>query len=533
MVTSSPAARGDAARTRVGRHNLARLAETVQERRGDYRALLFEDTWHTSAALHERATRIAGGMIELGLAPGDRVFVMARNCPEVLLAYQAAWRAGAAVAPSIFMLSEREVEHVLRDSGARLALVEPELLAKVGGAAARAGSDARLVALGPEADGGAIQFSELAAAAPAAIVPRADEDLAALLYTGGTTGRAKGVMLSHANLWHAGRGRAELGYVEGFDRTIVALPLSHTFGVMVTVSDMHWPSRRVAALMRWFDAETWLLLAERLQVTDATLVPAMMQALLAQPLERRDLGALRSVVCGSAPLPPPVFADFQQRLPWAELREGYGLTEASAMVSGTPPGGVRPGSVGVPAPGVEVEIRDGADAVPAGELGELCTRSPSVMLGYWEDPEATAEVLRDGWLHTGDVARRDEDGYLHIVDRRKDLIIRGGFNVYPRDVEEAMLAHPDLVEAAVVGRPDEARGEEIVAFVLPRPGASPVPVQLVAWAREQIGGYKYPREVHVTEALPRTSIGKVDRRRLRELAAAADARRNEIAERTR
>lgn len=525
-MTASRAAPGFA-QSRLGPHNLARLAEAAQERRGDYEALLFEGDWLRSERLGERAARLAAGLAERGVGPGDRVLVIARNCPEVLLAYQAIWRAGAVVVPSIFMLSEREIAHVLDHSGALAALVEPELLAKVRGAAALAGSEALLVTLGADPEGGALPLAEIEDAAPTAIVARADEDLAALLYTGGTTGRAKGVMLSHSNLWEAGRSRAEMAYVEGFDRTIVALPLSHAFGVMVSASELHWPSPRQVALMRWFDAAAWLALGEQLRATDATLVPAMVQSLLEQPLERHDLGSLRSIVCGSAPLPAPVYERFHQRLPAVELREGYGLTESAALVSGTPPGAVRPGSVGVAMPGIEVQIRDPDGApVAAGELGELCTRSAMTMLGYWNDPEATAEALREGWLHTGDIARRDEDGYLYIVDRSKDLIIRGGFNVYPRDVEEALLAHSDLVEAAVVGRPDEERGEEVVAFVVAIPGASPEAEALVAWAREQIGGYKYPREVHLTAALPRTSIGKVDRRRLRELAAAGAGRQN-------
>lgn len=517
---------------RTGSHHLARLAEAALERRGDYPALLFEGVWHSSAALHEWAGRVAGGLAALGVRPGDRVLVIARNCPEVLLAYQAAWRIGATVVPAIFMLSAAEVEHVLRDSEVRVAIAEADLVATVRAAATRAGGGATVVAIG-DARGqqagvvpstasagadqdGVVPFAALADADSAPIASHADEDLAALVYTGGTTGRAKGVMLTHENLWHAGRSRCEVGFAAGVDRTLVTLPLSHTFGLLVTIADLHWPGRRITAVLRWFDADAFLRVAAEAAITDATVVPAMLQALLAQPLERHELGALRSVVSGSAPLPPKVAAAFRARLPWVELREGYGLTEVSALVAATPPGGVRPGSVGRPAPGTEVRIvDDGGVALGAGEAGEICVRSPFVMAGYWRDADATAAALRNGWLHTGDVGYLDADGYLFIVDRKKDLIIRGGFNVHPRDVEEALLAHDGIAEVAVVGRPDEARGEEVVAFVVPRAGAELEPAVLVAWARERIGGYKYPREIHLAVALPRTSIGKVDRKRLR------------------
>jgi long-chain acyl-CoA synthetase len=232
----------------------------------------------------------------------------------------------------------------------------------------------------------------------------------------------------------------------------------------------------------------------------------MLQLLLAQPLEEYDLSELRYVVSGAAPLPPEVAAAFERRVPGVELREGYGLSESTAIVSGNPPGRVRRGSVGVPVPGVEVRI----DAPPGG-VGEICVRSPTVMAGYWDAPEATAETVRDRWLHTGDLGRLDEDGYLYIVDRAKDLIIRGGFNVFPRDVEEALLEHPEVASAAVVGRPDEAHGEEVVAFVT----GDVAPDELVAFAKRRIGGYKYPREVHVVDALPLTPIGKIDRKALR------------------
>jgi long-chain acyl-CoA synthetase len=496
--------------TAAGAHHLGLLCEEVLDRHGDHPALLFGGAWLGAGELHRRSCAVAGGLRELGVEPGDRVAVVARNRPEVAIAYRAAWRAGAVVTPAIFLLSEADLGHVLRDSGAKVVIAEGGLVER----ATAAGSGAAVVSLGP-AGCDAVPWAQLEAAVPAPLAARADDDLAALLYTGGTTGRSKAVMLSHANLWFAGKSRSEAGYAPGVTRTLVTLPMSHSFGVLVTVANLHWPEPRQVALLPWFDAEEFLATAERERVHDATVVPAMLQALLELPLEARDLGALRYLVCGSAPLPADVGRAFRERLPAVELREGYGLTEASAYVAASPAGAVRAGSVGRPVPRCEVRIvGDGGAALGPGEDGEITVRSPFVMRGYWNEPELTAEAVRDGWLHTGDVGHLDGDGYLFVVDRKKDLIIRGGFNVYPRDVEDALLEHPGVRAAAVIGRPDPARGEEVVAFVVTGEDG-PAPEEIVAFGRERLGGYKYPREVHRVEALPRTALGKVDRKALR------------------
>jgi len=260
-----------------------------------------------------------------------------------------------------------------------------------------------------------------------------------------------------------------------------------------------------------------LLQEHGVQIT--AVVPSMLQLLLAQPLEDYDLSSLRYLACGAAPLAAEVVAELERRLPHVELREGYGLTETSALVSTNPPGRSRVGSVGLPAPGVELRIVDDDEhELAAGEVGEICCRSPFLMQGYWRAPELTDEATRGGWFHTGDLGYVDEDGYLYVVDRKKDLIIRGGFNVFPRDVEDALLEHPAVALAGVVGRPDERHGEEVVAFVSLRNGSEVTGEELVAFAKERIGGYKYPREVRVVPDVPLTPVGKVDRKALRELA---------------
>jgi long-chain acyl-CoA synthetase len=222
------------------------------------------------------------------------------------------------------------------------------------------------------------------------------------------------------------------------------------------------------------------------------------------------------VTSGGAPLPPDVEAEFRRRVPSAAVRQGYGMTETAALISANPVLNEKPGSVGRPVPGTDLEIRDAEGRpLPPGEIGEICCRSPGVMRGYWNAPEATAEALDGGWLHTGDVGYLDDAGYLFIVDRKKDLIIRGGFNVYPRDVEDALVQHPEVQMAGVVGRPSERHGEEVVAFVSLAPNADTTAEELIAWAQERIGGYKYPREVHLVDAVPLTPVGKIDRKALR------------------
>jgi long-chain acyl-CoA synthetase len=271
-------------------------------------------------------------------------------------------------------------------------------------------------------------------------------------------------------------------------------------------------------MLRRFDAAAAIGLIARHAVDELQAVPSMIQMLLSQPLEDFDLSSLRVIFSGGAALAAEVLHEFKQRVPSASILEGYGLTESSTLLTATPPGREKPGSVGTALTGVEVRVVDlEGRPMTRGEVGEICTRSKSVMLGYWNAPEQSATALRDGWLATGDIGCVDEDGYVFILDRKKDLIIRGGFNVYPRDVEDSMLEHPAIHMAAVIGRPDAIHGEEVLAFVTLNAGANASGEELVAWGRERIGGYKYPREVRVLETMPLTDVGKTDRKALRAL----------------
>jgi long-chain acyl-CoA synthetase len=502
-----------------GDHHLGVLAERARERTDpDHPGLHFEGRWFLAGELFDRMTRLAGGFRGLGVGPGDRVVVVAANSPDVGVTYQALWRCGAVATPVLFLLPPPELRHVLTDSGARAVVTTPEFLPAVQQAAD--GLDLVVVVAGvaPAAvASGAVALEELAGGDPGPVVDRADSDLAALLYTGGTTGRSKGVMLSHEALWHAGRIGYEATADDHLTRTLVPLPLSHSFGLLVTVTGQHAPEPATAVLLRWFEPHVAVQALAEHRLEQATLVPAMLRLLLTLPLEDHDLSGLRRVVCGSAPLPAEVAREFERRIPSVTVCEGYGLTETAAATTVNRRGDRRLGTVGRPLPGVELRTiaPDGAET-PAGAPGEVLVRSPSNASGYWKAPaETAATFLPGGWVRTGDIGVLDPDGHLTILDRAKDLIIRNGFNVYPRDVEDALIERPDVAAAAVVGRPDEEVGEEVVAFLQPVPDTSLDLDEIRAWARERLGPKSYPRDLRLVDTIPLTPVMKIDRKALR------------------
>ncbi|MBE1563773.1 AMP-binding protein [Nonomuraea africana] len=478
---------------------LGRLAEESWNRFDDHESVFYEGEWHRSHTLAQRARRVTGGLIEAGVGPGDRVAVMMATSPDVAVVYQAVWAAGAVVVPVVFLVGVDELRHILGDSGAAALVTSPELLDIVRAA------DPRIPIY--------VDTGELAGADEHGPLPRDPSDLAAVMYTGGTTGRAKGVMLSHGGLWQVAKDAFQLSYQPGVTRAIVPVPLSHAYGLIVTIAGMHAPEPQQAVLMRWFDPKAFLTLAAEQRVQYGTVVPSMIQMLLAEPLEDTPLPELRHLTCGAAPLGRDVLREFERRMPGVQILEGYGLTETSAVTTFNPPGRRKPGSVGLPLPGYTITIRDDdGEEVETGDIGEICVAGRSLMLGYWGGLDSP---LVDGELRTGDIGCLDDDGYLYVVDRKKDLVIRGGFNVFPRDVEDALNVHPAVAVSGVVGRPDPVHGEEVVAFVQLRPHATATEEELISWARDRVGRVKYPREIHFTAHIPLTSVLKLDRKALR------------------
>ncbi|MBC7374699.1 MAG: AMP-binding protein, partial [Frankiales bacterium] len=463
---------------------LGALAEQSLARLGDHRSLEFEGGWHSAAEQHELAVRLAGGLAWLGVGVGDRVVVCMTNCPEVLLSYAALWRLGAVPTPVISAVTPVELAHVLTDSGARVAIASAASLALVTEAAR--GLQVQVVLADLELLPGAdVLLADLLTGGGGALVSRADDDLAALLYTGGTTGRAKGVMLGHGGLRDIAAARAQVFSRSGAVDLLLALPLSHVYGLLNAVTRLQMTEPGVVILQRRFDAAQWLELAATRRPQAGALVPSMLQLLLRQDLEAADLSSLRYLTTGGAPLSVAVREQVERRVPGVRVCDGYGCTEVTSTATMNPYDAPRSGSVGLPLPGVEVRVVDElGEMLGVGIDGEVCVRSAGVMQGYWRDPSATAAAVRDGWMYTGDVGHLDADGYLYVVDRIKDLIIRGGFNVYPRDVEDVLLSHPAVATAAVVGRPDPVLGEEVVAYVSLSEDASVE--ELIAWCQARL-----------------------------------------------
>ena len=349
-------------------------------------------------------------------------------------------------------------------------------------------------------------------------MPQKTSDIACLQYTGGTTGTSKGAMLTHANLvTNACQTRHWLSKDDEAEVMVAALPLFHIYAMTCVMICSLLAGGTVIILPR-FELRAALNIIRRYHPTIFHGVPTMYVGFNNAPHVKNCFKSLRVCMSGGAGLPVEVQQQFE-KLSGGRLVEGYGLTEASPVTHVNPPDGLgKIGSIGLPIPGTEariVDVETGTRDLPLGEVGELVLRGPQVMKGYWNKPKETADVLRNGWLFTGDIARKDEDGYFYIVDRKKDLIIAGGFNIYPREVEEVLFEHPAIKEAAVIGLPDPYRGETVKAFVVMKDGASATTEEIIAWCRERLASYKVPRHVEFRDSLPKSGVGKYLRRELR------------------
>ncbi|WP_234360287.1 class I adenylate-forming enzyme family protein [Streptomyces sp. DSM 15324] len=433
-----------------------------------------------------------------GIGAGDVVALILPNRLDLVAVMFAAWRLGAAVTPVNPGLTDAEARHQIEDSGAKAVITE---------ASHPAGTLEVSEVVRPAAPGDA-DSTEAG--------PFTSDSLALIIYTSGTTGRPKGVMLDHANL--AAMCAMIIGGLglDGTDHSLLVLPLFHVNGIVVSVLSPLLAGGRTTITGR-FSASAFFDSVERVRPTYFSAVPAIYAMLAALPDDvRPDTSSLRRVVCGAAPMPAELIARFERRYA-VPIIEGYGLSEGTCASTLNPPAGPRkPGTVGLPLPGQTVAVMDGEGSLlPAGAVGEVVVRGPNVMRGYLGLPEETARTVIDGWLHTGDVGRFDADGYLVLVDRIKDMIIRGGENIYPKEIENALHTHPAVLEAAVVGAPDPTLGEVPVAYVVLLPGTTVTADELLAHCRGSLARIKVPVVLTVTEALPRNPVGKIDKRRLR------------------
>lgn len=497
------------------------LTETLRataDRLPDVPALRAQGTTVTWSQLADAVEACARGLQALGVERGDRVALILPNCPQFPITYFGTVRIGAIAVPVNPVLTVPEAAHIVADSGAAV-IVAVSATAPLAQAVARQCPDVRhVIVSGDQRPGDTLDFAALLASAPAKLPdPGADDDVAALVYTSGTTGSPKGAMLTHTNLLANARSCVEAIDFSSADILLTALPLSHSFGatvcmiipVLVGCTSVYLPRFEALSALETIEAE---------RVTVFPGVPSMFAWLTALKTERRfDTSSLRLCVSGGAALPIEIVAPFEERY-GTVLVEGYGPTEASPVVSCNRSKETRKlGTVGPPLPGVEVTIQDDAGHVlPPGEIGEVCVRGANVMKGYWNDPAATAEVMRGDWLLTGDLGTLDEDGYLSIVDRKKDLIIVGGLNVYPREVEDVLRQLPEVRDAAVIGVKSPLQGERVHAFVELHEGQTLELDRALAHCHRHLARFKVPRAIEVVEALPRSATGKVLRRKLRE-----------------
>jgi acyl-CoA synthetase (AMP-forming)/AMP-acid ligase II len=447
-----------------------------------------------NAAFLDRVRRAAAVLRAAGIRRGDVVAAVLPNRVELIVGMFAAWRLGAALTPVNPELTEGEARHQIDDSGSRVVIGEP-------------GAPATTLAV-----------EELAAGAPAPDGPDrpAEHDLALLIYTSGTTGLPKGVMLDHANLAaDCDMITSALG-LDASEHCLLVLPLFHANAIMVSVLAPLLVGGRTTIAGR-FRPERFLSEIATTRPTYFSGVPTIYAKLVSLPADHAaDMSSLRRVICGAAPMPAELIARFEERF-GVPLLEGYGLSEGTCASTINPPDGVRkPGTVGLPLPGQRVALMDpDGRLVGPGEAGEVVISGPNVMRGYLGRPEATADTVVDGWLHTGDVGRFDEDGYLLLVDRIKDMIIRGGENLYPKEIENVLHAHPGVMEAAVIGAPHPDLGEEPVAHVVRYPGATATADDLLAHCREALARVKVPTRIEMCDELPKNAVGKIDKPALR------------------
>ncbi|MFB9166052.1 long-chain-fatty-acid--CoA ligase [Arthrobacter psychrochitiniphilus] len=494
--------------------NLATIVGASAQRNPAGVAIKMDDIELTFTALEVLSSKVAGLLAARGVKPGDRVALIAPNIPQMPPIYFGILRYGAIVVPLNPLLKSREVAYHLKDSGATLAFAWDGVMAEVVPGAQESGTEVIAV----DADFMAL----LAGAEPIPEVALAQkDDTAVILYTSGTTGRPKGAELTHENLRSNAEVSVSLFNSQPGDVIFGGLPFFHIFGQTCALNSAVMAGATVTILPR-FDPLKALEIIQRDKVTIFEGVPTMYIALLRAPgRENYDLSTLRLAASGGSPLPLEVLHEFETVF-GATMLEGYGLSETSPVVTFNQLDGIRkPGSIGQPVAGAQLRVLDDAgNDVEPGAVGEIAVAGPYVMKGYWNNPEATAQAIPDGWFRTGDLGRMDEDGVYFIVDRKKDMILRGGYNIYPREIEEVLYEHPAVAEAAVVGMPDDVHGEEVCAAVSLKPGAvgaedpEALAAEIVEFVKARVAAYKFPRRVIIMDTLPKGPTGKILKREI-------------------
>ena len=489
--------------------NLATIVTDSAARDGDRTAIKLDDLEVSYKQVDEGSARVAAMLKAKGVSPGDRVGIMLPNVPYFALAYYGVLRAGGVVVPMNVLLKGREVTFYLEDPEAKVCLAWHDFAEAAETGASAAGTELVVVKPG--------EFEKLLAEhdPDAEVVERDESDTAVILYTSGTTGKPKGAELTHANLLRNTEVIQGLASITEDDVVLGALPLFHSFGQTCGLNAAMGSGATLSMIPR-FDPGKALEIIQRDKVTLFEGVPTMYTAMLNHPeRDSFDLGCLRLCISGGAAMPVEIMRGFEEAF-GCKVLEGYGLSETSPVASFNHPDRERkPGTIGTPVEGVEMKVVDeqGSD-VPQGEVGEIVIRGHNVMKGYLNRPEATEEAIKDGWFYTGDMGTIDEDGYFTIVDRKKEMIIRGGYNVYPREIEEVLYEHPAVQECAVVGIPDENMGEEVGAAIVLKSGEHCDESTLRDHCKKEVANYKYPRKIWFVDELPKTATGKILKREI-------------------
>jgi long-chain acyl-CoA synthetase len=499
--------------------NIAELALRNQEV-GEHVSYIFEGQEITNMQMDLAAKKLGNALKKLGVKQGDRVIMQMPNCPEVLQAFQAIWKIGAITVPINYQVGQEEINYIYQDCGANTVITSPEFLEKVKIGQSKVPGVKNIIIVAPETPAGTYSFKTLLDenSDQLEIVKTADGDVAALIYTSGTTGTPKGVMHTHYGLYFVAQSAQDTTHLPPDLVTIAVLPLCHSFGIaMMNGAFLRYHGKVI--IMRQFNLEQLFSNIQKYKVQSVPAVPTMYVYMLMYPdAAKYDVSSVKIWVCGSAPLSVDTWKQFKEKF-GGEIAEGWGLTEAGAANSSSVHVALKkPGSIGLPQVGMKMKIFDDNDKeLPQGQEGEIVLRGPMVMKGYWKLPEATTEVIKNGWLHTGDIGYVDPDGYFFITDRKKDLIIKGGENISPRAIEEVLYSHPSIAEAAVIGIKDKVYGEDLKAFITLKPGKTATPEEIKEFCAGKLKRFFVPKEITIMSALPKTLVGKILKKELRKL----------------
>ncbi|KJS18281.1 MAG: O-succinylbenzoate--CoA ligase [Peptococcaceae bacterium BRH_c4b] len=486
-------------------------------------ALVYYDQRLTYAQLNAMVNQLANGLLKLGIKPGDRVLIALSNCPEFIVSYFAIMRIRAVVVPINNLYTQNEVGLIMRDSLPVAVITDANLVPVVTKLAAEIDIRLSIIVTRSSPSGENIfsykKILEKGAVTFKSVTKYQRDEVVELLYTSGSTGSTKGAMLTNNNLYSNAITFAQLNNLTPADKSLLVAPAFHAAAQTCVMNASVVSGATLVVHDGWVDPATLLKAIQDEKITFYFGPPTMYALLVNHPdTGKYNTGSWRTAYTGASALSADIFNNFEKKFGF-QITEGYGLTETSPMVTSNPVEGTKkPGSIGLPIPDVEIKIVDYEDIeMPPGEIGEIIVRGPNVMKGYFNREEETRWIMRNGWFHTGDLAYKDSDGYLFIVDRIKDLIIRGGLNIYPREVEEVLYTHPKVFEVAVVGVPDAVMGEEVLAFILLRNGDAVDPEELKEFCRDKLARYKIPRYIRFVENLPKTTSGKLLKSALRKM----------------